>query len=230
MNMLFFNRSFAWIPAMVTAGTLLFVSSSVTVAAPTDEITRAVIAGGATSVETATPTEFVKAFRSVLIRVEEKNRCAYVSAGIKLRPDLAPQITSATLRAHRRPLNDTDDCNWVDPLIRCAIAAAPNAKAEIVQAALEAEPYARECILAAAGLHDGDATAFLRRPGVDAGNINSSSLGTINPGNISGQGNVQSGNQERVTICHNGNTLTLPRPAADAHLRNHPTDTVGPCP
>ena len=43
--------------------------------------------------------------------------------------------------------------------------------------------------------------------------------------------------QVRVTICHrppgnpaNGQTLTLPQPAANAHLREHPFDTVGPCP
>jgi len=42
---------------------------------------------------------------------------------------------------------------------------------------------------------------------------------------------------EKVTICHrppgnptNGQTLTLPRSAAEAHLRNHPLDSRGPCP
>lgn len=43
--------------------------------------------------------------------------------------------------------------------------------------------------------------------------------------------------QERITICHRGNspnnkgeTLTLPRQAAEAHLRQHRYDTRGPCP
>jgi hypothetical protein len=43
--------------------------------------------------------------------------------------------------------------------------------------------------------------------------------------------------EEKVTICHrppgnpsNGQTLTLPRSAAEAHLRQHPLDTLGPCP
>lgn len=162
-----------------------------TMAAPIDEISRAVLAGGAASVEAATPVQFVKAYRSVLTRVKEEKRCPYVTAGIKLRPDLAPQITAATLRAHQ--FESKDSCNWVDPFIRCALAAAPNAKAAIVRAALEAEPFARECILAAAGLGDGDTqTAFFRPPGVDAGNINSTAIGTINPGNIGGQGNVVS--------------------------------------
>jgi hypothetical protein len=41
---------------------------------------------------------------------------------------------------------------------------------------------------------------------------------------------------EQVTICHRsrkgeqGKTLTLPRDAAEAHLRQHPYDTRGPCP
>jgi hypothetical protein len=42
---------------------------------------------------------------------------------------------------------------------------------------------------------------------------------------------------EKVTICHrppgnpsNGQTLTLPRQGADAHLRNHRLDSRGPCP
>jgi hypothetical protein len=43
--------------------------------------------------------------------------------------------------------------------------------------------------------------------------------------------------EEKVTICHrppgnpsNGQTLTLPRSAAEAHLRQHPQDTLGACP
>jgi hypothetical protein len=33
-----------------------------------------------------------------------------------------------------------------------------------------------------------------------------------------------------VTVCHNGQTLDLPPQAAAEHLRNHPDDTLGPCP
>lgn len=35
---------------------------------------------------------------------------------------------------------------------------------------------------------------------------------------------------EFVTICHNGQTLTLPLQAAIAHLEQHPGDTWGACP
>jgi hypothetical protein len=34
----------------------------------------------------------------------------------------------------------------------------------------------------------------------------------------------------KIDICHNGNTLNLPLPAALNHLQNHSGDTVGPCP
>lgn len=196
-------------------------------AAPADEITAAVLASGASSVESATPVQFTRAYSSVLTRVPERKHCEYLTAAIRLRPDLAGRSTAATLRAHRPGVDD--DCDWVNPIIRCALAAAPNAREAIVRASIEQLPEARECILAAAGMEDGQLVSF-RPPGVDAGNINSTALGTINPGNFSGQGNVVSPGQERVTICHNGQTLTLPRPAADAHLRNHPNDTIGPCP
>jgi hypothetical protein len=38
------------------------------------------------------------------------------------------------------------------------------------------------------------------------------------------------GPPEKVVICHNGQTLTLPKPAAERHLQQHPNDTLGPCP
>jgi hypothetical protein len=157
-------------------------------AAPADTICHAVAAGGAAKIETATPPQFVRAFAAVLMRVPEPDRPPYLTAAIRLRPDLAPQITVAALRAHEK--DSQNSCNWTDAIIRAAIAAAPAAKEAIVLAALEAEPYARACILAAAGIEKGDRLfAFFRPPGVDAGNINSSSIGTINPGNLSAQGN-----------------------------------------
>jgi hypothetical protein len=58
-----------------------------------------------------------------------------------------------------------------------------------------------------------------------------------------GQGNAGNGKPgddqygDKITICHRGNspnnpgqTLTLPRQAAEAHLREHRYDTRGPCP
>jgi len=38
---------------------------------------------------------------------------------------------------------------------------------------------------------------------------------------------VGGNSQVRVAVCHNGNTLNLPAPAVEAHVRHG--DTVGPC-
>ncbi len=36
------------------------------------------------------------------------------------------------------------------------------------------------------------------------------------------------GGQDKVTICHNGHTITIGAPAVDAHMNNH-GDTLGEC-
>lgn len=158
-------------------------------ASPADEISRAVIAAGAPSVKAADAATFARGFTAVVIRIKCPNIAPYVTAAIKLRPDLAPQITVAALKAHRRNVNDVS-CECIDPIIRAAIAAAPEARKEILRVALDAAGWARECILAAAGPTETE-TAFFRPAGVDAGNINNSAIGTINPANVGsgGQGN-----------------------------------------
>ncbi|HEX7517231.1 MAG TPA: hypothetical protein VF345_08085 [Chthoniobacterales bacterium] len=155
-------------------------------ASPSDEISRAVAAAGAPSVKQADAATFTQAFSSVVIRKKCKDIAPYVTAAVKLRPDLASEITIAAFKAHRRNVNDVY-CECLDPIIRAAIAAAPDAKKAIVRAAIAAYPFARECILAAAGQTETE-TAFFRPPGVDAGNINSSAIGTINPANIGAGG------------------------------------------
>jgi hypothetical protein len=35
--------------------------------------------------------------------------------------------------------------------------------------------------------------------------------------------------QEKVTLCHNGHTITVGEPAKAAHLNHHEDDTLGPC-
>jgi len=160
-------------------------------AAPADEISRAVIAAGAASVAQANATQFIRGFTAVVVRASQKNIALYVTAAIKMRPDLASQITIAAINAHRGTGTNVT-CDWVDPIIRAAIAAAPDAKKALVRAAIQSEPWARECILAAANMSGETETAFLRPSGVDAGNVNGAAIGTINPANIgaNGQGNV----------------------------------------
>jgi hypothetical protein len=198
------------------------VASSIQ-AAPADDIQRAVAKAGASSVSAAPADVFLHAFSSVVVRARG-NVPAYVAAAIAARPDLAPQITVAALRAYlpsgKKGGKQLVSCDWVDPIIRAAIAAAPSQADAIVRAALDAEPYARECILAAAGMSKSVAytkrsdgkevisgkeeiapkeapcplcppSAWLRPPGIDVGNVNSSIVGTINPANL-GQGGIVS--------------------------------------
>lgn len=50
--------------------------------------------------------------------------------------------------------------------------------------------------------------------------------------NNNGGGNDRSPERppDKVSICHNGQTLVLPQPAAQAHLQQHPGDSPGACP
>ena len=156
-------------------------------ASPDDEIMRAVSAGGARNVQHAEARVYLNAFSSVLARKKEKDVPAYVSAAVRLRPDLADKVIVAALHSHRYSDKEVAGkqvaCDWVESIIRAAIAAAPSAKDAIVRAAIESDPWARDCILAAAGIIRETETAFFYPPGI----------GTINPSNISGNlGNVQS--------------------------------------
>lgn len=206
---------------------LLIMCSGRLAGAPADEISRAILIGGSPGMEAASPAQCLRGYSSVLIRVQAEKFSDYLTAAVKLRPDLAGPIAAATLRAHRLDLRAS--CEWVRPIIHAALAAAPKAKDAIIRAALEAEPSARECILAIAGWPDEDAPPGEGPNNGQASAGGSGPIGTINPANSSGGNNEQSGNQERTTICHNGNTLTLPRSSAEAHLSNHRNDYLGPC-
>jgi hypothetical protein len=76
----------------------------------------------------------------------------------------------------------------------------------------------------------GTFAALFRKGGVDADTLGASGFGTINPTNLSGGGgNEVSPSEQRMTICHSAQTLTLPRDAAERHLRNHGDDSAGAC-
>lgn len=94
-------------------------------------------------------------------------------------------------------------------------------------------------LIAAAGnqqSHDGslvDANSITIEttpPGITVGSIQTinNTLGTINPANTGAQ--VNSPEKERVLICHNGHTISVPAKDAEKYLKNHPGDTLGPCP
>jgi hypothetical protein len=224
---------------------LLSGSARIAAAAPADEIRAALNASGAKA-DTTDSKAFTRAYSAVIVEAKEQELGEYVTAAVKLGPDFAPQITAATLRAHHHSGNGVaDSSDWVNAIVRAAVTANPGAAGPITKAAILAEPSARKSIIAAAiaaapdqrlaieqaaGSADGERTAFVRRAGVDAGNVNNSAIGTINPANVSAQGSaVSPENQDRQTICHNGHTLVLPRNAAEAHLREHPGDYPGAC-
>jgi hypothetical protein len=122
------------------------------------DLTRAVQVTGASSVETATPDQFLRALNSLFVRSNAREVCAYVGAAVRARPDLAPQIVVAALRVSRvsprtdfkQPVGKEISCDEIDCIIRAAIAAHPSARGEIVDAAIAAAPLLRDCILAAA--------------------------------------------------------------------------------
>jgi hypothetical protein len=96
-----------WLGAItVCLSTLLFISlGNPLLASPSEEITKAVSANGATSVKKASPNAFLDAFATVLVGVDEKSSAAYVSAAVKLRPDLQDRIVTT---AHEIDSPDVD--------------------------------------------------------------------------------------------------------------------------
>src|SRR5207247_6034713 len=124
-----------------------------------DALTRAVRVAGGSSVETATPEQFLRAVNSLFVRSNAHEVCAYVGAAVRARPDLAPQIVVAALTVSRvgprtdfkdfkQPVGKEISCEDIDCIIRAAIAAHPSATREIVGAAIAAGPFLRDCFVA----------------------------------------------------------------------------------
>jgi hypothetical protein len=134
------------------------------------DLTRAVMAAGATSPGTATPDQFMRALNSLFVRANARQRCEYVSAAVQARPDLAAQIVTTALTLKRISRSSEVEC-----IVRAAIEAHPAAAREIVNTALAAAPMLRDSIVAAANVSQPcqDANAFVE-PHI---------LNTINPAN-----------------------------------------------
>jgi hypothetical protein len=62
----------------------------------------------------------------------------------------------------------------------------------------------------------------------DSSNNNSSN--SVSSNNNDSSNNVQSTNNDKVTICHNGNTLEIAASGLNGHIPNHAGDTMGACP
>ena len=109
-----------------------------------DQLVHAVTLAGALNVKDASATKFISAFSSVIIRAKDEEVCLYAIAAATLRPDLIGEILVATRKSRRGDPRFTCEC--LERIIRAAIAADSKAAGTIVQAALYAEPNARECI------------------------------------------------------------------------------------
>jgi hypothetical protein len=146
--------------SMFAFAVVLFAGQSV-FASPATEINRAVNVAGGGDVKHAMPSTFMQGFNAVIIKVKQPEAPLYVSAAVKMRPDLAPQITVAAVNAHAR---DRHSCDEISAIIKAAIASAPDSRYAIIRAVLAAQPTSRQCILEAAGISDKDLrVAYTRR-------------------------------------------------------------------
>src|SRR6266404_1965571 len=113
-----------------------------------DKLIRAVRLAGSASARDASAATFVNAYSSVVIHAKKEELCLYAIAAVTLRPDLIGKILVATRKSREGEQRFTCEC--LQRIIRAAIAADFKAAGAIIQAGLYEEPYARDCIVAAA--------------------------------------------------------------------------------
>ena len=142
-----FGRSRLASLSLVLLGLAAFSASSI--AAPQDEITEAVISGGATNTANASRAVFLQAFTAVAVRVKQRDLPEYAAAAIQVRPDVAAKIVANTVRIMGRH-NREVSCAAVARLVSVTIAANPDSAVTIAAAAIKAKPHLSSCIIAAA--------------------------------------------------------------------------------
>lgn len=121
-------------------------------AAPTDEITRAVAANGVSDISQARPRQFVKAFNAVALRTAPRDLPDYVVAATNLRPDLAPNVVAVAIKAAVKNWEAKPEllCALIERIVRAAITVNPQAAASIAKAGAAASTELRRCVLEAA--------------------------------------------------------------------------------
>ncbi len=117
------------------------------------------------------------------------------------------EISQAVSASGKKDVKQADADTFLDAVSSVLVAVPQNSSAPYVAAATKMRPDLKEQINAAAQEVYAD-------PG-KAGDVDRHRV---------------SRHRRRCTICHNGNTLTLPCHAASHHLQHHPGDTSGPCP
>jgi hypothetical protein len=107
----------------------------------------------ASSNATGAANEYLTAFISAAVRLDGAKFTSCLATAVKLRPDLTGKIVVCALNISRlnvHPLVGRLPFSTIDQIIKAAVAAAPEAAADIVKAAIQSEPYARNYIIAAA--------------------------------------------------------------------------------
>jgi hypothetical protein len=110
------------------------------------EIEDAVKVAGGSDSRHATARHFVRGFTAVLIRAKRRDVPQYVTVAVKMRADLVLEVALAALRARGRDEEGPAGCGTISRIIAAAVAARPEAAAEIVRAAITLDPQFRECI------------------------------------------------------------------------------------
>jgi hypothetical protein len=120
------------------------------------ELARAVAAAGASSIEMASPDQFMQAFSSLLVRYPRNEICDLVATAVRARPDLADRIVVAAVtgwrpvRGYSKEAKDFKGkempCDWVQCIVDAAIAGSPRMANQIINALLQAAPMLRDCI------------------------------------------------------------------------------------
>ena len=165
-------------------------------AAPSDDLSAAVSAGGAADVAHASSSIFLRGFASVMLGVKPRDLPAYVDAAIKMRPDLATKVVGRAIRIASRK-HPKSSCTLIAQIIRAAIAANPDAAVAIAKAAIAAKPAAVQCIIDSAStaapehqpeiaaLSTNFSLALLSAIAANSDLETSYASGTLNPANLS---------------------------------------------
>jgi hypothetical protein len=182
----------------VTCGVALLATTAF--ATPREEVIRAVAVNTSSDVSEATQGQFLKAFTAVALRVQSEELSAYLTAAIKLRPDLAPKAVAVAVKIAAKHCERKPQMlpTIIGEIVRAAIAAKPESVVAIAEAGASALPHLRHYVVnaaIAAAPHAKEAIvtatngrliprAFLTMSATDTNGLWFTSA-TLNPANIS---------------------------------------------
>ena len=118
-----------------------------------EETIAAITVQASNSAAQSAADEFLTGFITTAVRLEGPKLISCVTTAAKLRPDLAARIAVCALniaRLNSHLFGGRLSCATIDQIVRAAVTGAPQSAASIVKAMIKSEPYARDCIIAAA--------------------------------------------------------------------------------